>query len=106
MGMPRNLFRWWRGWGLIKNMEKIGCVEIGGFPFHITEGIIKTESMPELLGYLTVALLIAYLFIHFGWKWVKREPPKSNKIFAIPIIMFLFINCFNPQNPDKIHFRF
>lgn len=67
----------------------IGCVEIGGFPFHITEGIIKTESMPELLGYLTAALLIAYLFIHFGWKWVKRDSPKSNKIFAIPIIMFL-----------------
>ncbi|RZB29032.1 MAG: hypothetical protein AEth_01636 [Candidatus Argoarchaeum ethanivorans] len=45
--------------------------------------------MPEFLGYLTGILLIAYLFIHFGWKWVKRESPKSNKTFAILIIMFL-----------------
>lgn len=67
----------------------IGCTYLGSLPFSITEGMIKTESSPMIFGRLIGVLLFAYLFVHFGWKWVKREPPKSNKIFTIPIIMFL-----------------
>lgn len=63
-----------------------GCLIVGSaVPYYLC----VRRDIAELAGSLMVIALISYLFIYFGWEWVKREPPHSNKIFAIPIIIFL-----------------
>jgi hypothetical protein len=68
----------------------IGCTQFGILPFSAFYPH-PIEEPYEIAGRITATLLIAVLLTYFGWKWVKREPPKSNKVFAIPIILFLLL---------------
>jgi len=68
----------------------IGCTQFGSLPFSAFYPYL-TESPYIISGRIAGGLLIAFVFTYFGWKWTKREPPESNKILVIPIILFLLV---------------